>query len=160
MLLNHKIFITVVLLMLIAISSCSSNETNKQPKRSLTLNIKADNRINTKNSGQGNPVRIRLYELSNAGFFNEAEFIDLYNSDNKTLQNSLVSKYIMPSILPSESKKVDIDLKNETNFIAILAEFSDYKYSFNKTYVALGDEEKNSVDLYVEGNSVRLTKTL
>ncbi|MCZ4294585.1 MULTISPECIES: type VI secretion system lipoprotein TssJ [Vibrio] len=116
-----------------------------------TLAIKADEAINPSDSNSANPVVVRLYQLTDVQMFKQLPFIDLYNNDVQLLNANLVSKQILPVVLPNNETKQTIDINKTTQYVAVLVEFVDYQNSEAKAFSTLPLEEDQFLQLHIQG---------
>ncbi len=78
--------------------------------------LKADATVNQYNDDQANPVVVRLYQLTDQQLFKQLPFIDLYN-DLQLLAANLVSKQVLPIVLPSSEQKLTLNINKNTQYI-------------------------------------------
>ncbi|WP_367113714.1 type VI secretion system lipoprotein TssJ [uncultured Vibrio sp.] len=117
-----------------------------------TLGINADDTINPSSTSTGNPVVVRLYQLNAKQVFLQAPFIELYNQDEQVLSSSLISKQVLPIVIPSSSTKIEFDLNKDTLFLAIFVEFANYQQSEPKVISALPEDTEQYLQLNLTGN--------
>ncbi|MEZ9233523.1 type VI secretion system lipoprotein TssJ [Vibrio amylolyticus] len=117
-----------------------------------TFGIKADATINPSSTSEGNPVVVRLYQLTAKQVFLQAPFIDLFNQDEQVLSSSLISKQVLPIVIPSSNTTVEFDLNKDTLFLAVFVEFANYQQSEPKVISALPTEAEQYLQLNLIGN--------
>ncbi|MCW8332979.1 type VI secretion system lipoprotein TssJ [Vibrio sp. SCSIO 43135] len=145
-----KWFVAVALFL----AGCSSDPVPVVTKH--TFSIKADATLNTYQGNQANPVIVRLYQLTDKQMFSQLAFIDLYNQDIQLLAANLVSKQILPAVLPNSNQTIEIDVNKNTQYLAVLVEFADYQNSEAKSVTMLPTDEDQYVELYLSGIKAQL----
>ncbi|KOO13144.1 type VI secretion protein [Vibrio xuii] len=121
-----------------------------------TLAISSDDTMNPSDSNQANPAVVRLYQLTDAQMFNQLPFIDLYNDDVTLLSANLVSKQILPVVLPNSNLTQTLDINSTTQYVAVLVEFVDYQNSQAKAFSTLPVEDEQFLQLTIEGAKASL----
>ncbi|MGI9280815.1 MAG: type VI secretion system lipoprotein TssJ [Endozoicomonas sp.] len=144
-------WLVIVLTGWFILSGCSS-KPEKEPPTVLNLEIKAGSVINANPQENAAPLQVRLYELKSKDIFIHADFLDLYEKDEATLQASLVKKHQLPTIWPGMNTKLTFQLDSETAFVAILGEFSDYLSAVTKLLHPVVKGKSNHLVLRIEGN--------
>ncbi|MCG7586378.1 type VI secretion system lipoprotein TssJ [Photobacterium sp. OFAV2-7] len=121
------------------------------------VNIEAANNINPNIDDLASPLEVRIYQLQDSEAFNQASFIDLYNDDQGVLKAGLLSKRNLDSLLPNEERQVVIPLIPETEYIAIVAAFADFREAKNKAILQIMPGVPVVIDAKVDGISVSIT---
>lgn len=121
------------------------------------LNISSDAQINPSDSSAANPVIVRLYQLTDIQMFKQLPFIDLYANDVQLLSANLVSKQVLPVILPDSSTQQTLDINKTTQYVAVLVEFADYQNSQAKAFSTLPIEAEQYLQLNIQGAKASLT---
>ncbi len=135
----------------------ASTLQNSHTTLELTLNAGYD--LNPNDRGEASPLRIRLYELQAADLFNQANFLDLYQQDSASLQDSLIKTHRLPAQRPGQNIRIDIPLNTATRYIAILAEFARYQDANARAVAPVEADVRNIGTLSIEGNSLFLKVT-
>jgi len=148
MILRLAIFLVFLL------AGCSSDPTPVFSKYDVT--IKADDSLNQYQNSTANPVIVRLYQLTDKQMFSQLPFIDLYNQDVQLLASNLISKQVLPVVLPNTTQKIQIDVNKNTQYIAVLVEFADYQNSQSKSVTMLPTEEEQYIQLTLSGIKAQL----
>lgn len=139
---------------LLALAGCASEP---EPVVSqYTLHIKSDAALNASSANEANPVIVRLYQLTDTQMFNQLAFIDLYNQDMSLLSANLISKQILPPILPYTTTEQVLDINQATQYLAVLVEFSDYQNSQTKTFSTLPTQDEQYLQLNLQGSKATL----
>jgi type VI secretion system protein VasD len=143
-----------LLILALLLGGCSS-----APKPALSpfsLNIKADKTVNPSASNQANPVIVRLYQLTDIQTFEQAPFIDLYEKDSQILGSSLISKQVLPVIVPNSEISKVVKINKSTQYVAVLVEFVNFKDSETKSFSIVPTEEDQFLRLLVTQSKVSL----
>lgn len=141
-----------ILIFCLLVLACGSSP--EQPANFYDVNISIAKEVNPYRSNSSSPVTIRVYQLSNIQKFNEAEFIDLYYDDADILSNDLLSRRVLPIYLPNATYSVKLDINKNTKFIAVLAEFANFKDSKAKAEIKLPSTNEAQININVAGLTV------
>ena len=120
------------------------------------LNIVAARTINASESGQADPLQLRVYELSNDALFQQADFLSLYLNDTSTLQDTLIKKRVLPVIQPGDQRTLELELQQATRFIAVLAEFAEFSTAVASAYQPVQPGKRQWMIVNIEENHLRL----
>lgn len=129
---------------------CSSDPAPVVTQYSLA--IKSDKSANPSDSSSSNPVVVRLYQLTDAQMFNQQPFIDLYANDVQLLSSNLISKQILPVVIPDTDVKLTLDINSQTQYIGILVEFINYQQSQPKAVSVLPKNSDQYLQLSISGD--------
>ncbi|MBW3696943.1 type VI secretion system lipoprotein TssJ [Vibrio sp. T187] len=144
----------VLLAFTFLLTACSSDPVAVVTQHTFT--VKADTTINQYNDDQANPVVVRLYQLTDQQLFKQLPFIDLYNNDLQLLAANLVSKQVLPVVLPNSTQELTLDINKNTQYVAALVEFADYQNSTTKTVQMLPSDPEQYLQLSLTGNKAEL----
>ena len=145
----------ILLSLCLLISACSSSDPAPVVTQ-YSLTVKADATVNQYNNDQANPVVVRLYQLTDQQLFKQLPFIDLYNNDLQLLAANLVSKQVLPIVLPSSEQKLTLDINKNTQYIAALVEFADYQNGTTKTVLMMPSDPEQTLELTITGKKAEL----
>ncbi|MEZ8511278.1 type VI secretion system lipoprotein TssJ [Vibrio splendidus] len=145
----------ILLSLCVLITACSSSEPVAVVTQ-YSLTVKADATVNQYNDDQANPVVVRLYQLTDQQLFKQLPFIDLYNNDLQLLAANLVSKQVLPIVLPSSEQKLTLDINKNTQYIAALVEFADYQNGTTKTVLMMPSDPEQTLELTITGKKAEL----
>ncbi|MDN2667785.1 type VI secretion system lipoprotein TssJ [Vibrio sp. 14N.309.X.WAT.E.F5] len=145
----------ILLSLCLLISACSSSDPAPVVTQ-YSLTVKADATVNQYNDDQANPVVVRLYQLTDQQLFKQLPFIDLYNNDLQLLAANLVSKQVLPIVLPSSEQKLTLDINKNTQYIAALVEFADYQNGTTKTVLMMPSDPEQTLELTITGKKAEL----
>ena len=99
---------------------------------------------------------VRLYQLTDAQQFKQLPFIDLYNDDVSLLGANLVSKQVLPVVMPDSNSKQTLDINKTTQYIGVLVEFAEYDASTATVVTTTPQEEEQYIQLKISGNKAAL----
>jgi len=85
--------------------------------------------INPDEKHTPSPVYIRFYELKSDKRFNRAKFLELFERDEELLGDELITKQELKRIAPKEPREERFVVDKETRYVALFAEFFQYKNS-------------------------------
>ncbi|MFT5083360.1 MAG: type VI secretion system protein VasD [Lentisphaeria bacterium] len=114
--------------------------------------------VNPDESGKPSPVFVRLYELNNTAIFEKADFIDLYENDEKILGSSLVAKQELKRFIPGKMRIEELVLKKDTQYVALFAEFFRFKDARSKIVfpVTARNVVRNTISVEISENEIHL----
>ncbi|WKY59221.1 type VI secretion system lipoprotein TssJ [Vibrio sp. SNU_ST1] len=145
----------MLLSLCLMITACSSSDSAPAVTQ-YSLTVKADTTVNQYNDAQANPVVVRLYQLTDQQLFKQLPFIDLYNNDLQLLAANLVSKQVLPIVLPNSEQQLTLDINKNTQYIAALIEFADYQNSTAKTVLMMPADPEQTLELTITGKKAEL----
>lgn len=145
-------------LSLLACSWSGSDPASQiQSTASLELTLDAGYELNPDEKGQASPLCLRIYELNASDLFRKADFLDLYDQDSATLQDSLVKVHRVPPQRPGQQTQLAIALDPGTAFIAVLAEFYHYQDADSRSIAPVLQNARNIGRLSLDNNRVLLS---
>lgn len=142
---------------ILVLGGCSSSGSSPTflPPFKVEVNIIPTDDINIYSDGSPHPVSIRIYQLREIGAFNKSEFLELYNQDRSVLNEALVDMINISPILPGKSKKISLDIQQEARYLAVLAEFANYRQLITKSYISLTDNpDENPVYIRITSTEI------
>ena len=149
-----------VLLASLLLSSCSSNKVQSVVPFKVPISIEAADDINQYGDGRARSVVVRIYQLTEPGPFENAEFLDLFQSDKLLLADSLVDVLYLDPLIPGSQRDITLDVQVQTRYLAVLAEFADYINAQSKSLAALSETpDKYPAYIRLNGQAVTLTVT-
>lgn len=138
----HKSRCLALLVLILLSCGCSSMFGSDEPEViTYPLTIVAGNDINPSQLSQANPVIVHLYQLNALEPFQSAEVIDLYRQDATLLAETLMKKTSLPSLLPNENRKLEINILPGTKYLAVFVEFANYGQAKTKAWVDVSKVE-------------------
>lgn len=124
----------------------------------LKLILTADKDINPDEKRSPSPLFIRLYELTSDQAFNKADFLELYEKGDTLLGKDMIAKRELNRLVPGEVQQEQWVLDPKTRYVALFAEFYEYRNSKYKLVfpVTSANVIKNTVRIEVTGNQMLL----
>ncbi|MDN3610128.1 type VI secretion system lipoprotein TssJ [Vibrio ostreicida] len=133
---------------------CSSDPVPVVTQYSLA--IKSDKSVNPSESNDSNPVVVRLYQLTDAQMFKQQPFIELYDNDVQLLSANMISKQILPVIIPGSDQTMTLDINKQTQYVAVFVEFIKYQKSSPKAVSMLPTKTDDYLQLTLSGDAAKL----
>ncbi|HED35857.1 MAG TPA: type VI secretion system lipoprotein TssJ [Gammaproteobacteria bacterium] len=120
----------------------------------IVFNVDAD--INPDEFGKASPLFIRMYELQSKKMIRKADFIEMYERDKEMLGADLVVSHRLKRFKPGESREEPFVLDKKTRYVALYAEFFNFKGSKYKLIIPVvaNNVIRNSVTIRVSGNEL------
>lgn len=124
----------------------------------LKLMLIAGKDINPDEKHTPSPLYIRLYELTSDQAFSKADFLQLYEKDETLLGKDLIAKRELNRLVPGELQQEQFVLDPKTRYVALFAEFYEYKNSKYKIVFPVTSKNviKNTVRIELTGNQMLL----
>ena len=105
------------------------------PARNLEISIQADAGVNPDARNRPAPVVIRIYELRAPVAFEAADFFSLFDRDQATLGNDLMTREEI-QLRPGDTLKRVSELKPEARVLGVVSAYRDLEHSvWRGTYV-------------------------
>lgn len=119
-----------------------------------TLIFQAGAQLNPNSNQQPQPLKVRVYELASPLAFYQADFARLLRQDAKTLGGEQVALHQLPPLMPSQTYSFHFKPQPGTAFIAVFAEFTQFRNAKYKKVLDLTAPQagKRVWRLPVEGN--------
>lgn len=125
----------------------------------VSIRFLVDSDSNPDEFGVGSPLFVRMYELKNQKMMQKADFIDLYEQDVKTIGADLVGEvHRLKHFKPGEDRLEKFVLDKETKYIALYAEFLQFKDSKFKLVIPVVANNVfiNTAIIRISGNQMLL----
>jgi len=117
----------VALLGCLAMASCAAPPPPPPPTIvNITLNASAD--VNPGPDGRGAPLTVRLYQLSSASGFGNAEFFPLYNADAATLGTDIVKRDDV-ILAPRQTATKSLTPRDEVKSLGVFAGYREFQHA-------------------------------
>lgn len=112
--------------------------------------------INPDEQHAPSPLFLRFYELKSDQAFKQADFLSLYENDEALLGDDLLAKRELRRIAPGEARTERFVVDKETRYVALFAEFFQYKNSKFKTVFPVTSQNviKNTVQIKITDNNL------
>ncbi len=138
---------TGLLAMLTACSALNSSPT------ALHASVSASARINLDSRGRSTPVVIRVYLLKSLAAFNAADFFSLYEKEQQTLADNLVSRDEI-TLRPGETKVLQTLSGSQGAYVGVIAAFRNIDRAAWRSSAALANGKTNEIRIAVENDRV------
>lgn len=112
---------TILVVVLVMSCGCSSSPPKPTPVKAALVTA-VD--VNPDIEGHPAPIVVRLYELKEAGAFNNSDYFRLIDREQEALGASLVAKEEY-ELQPGESRTWDMKVPGEAHFLGVAAGFRD-----------------------------------
>ena len=152
---------SIILPLLLA--SCASNKSLVGEYFDLDTDLKiefvVDADINPDDEGVASPLFVRLYELQSDKMIKKADFLDLYEQEKKVLGADLSAEpRRLKRFKPGENRTVNLVLDKKTLYVALYAEFMDFKEAKYKLVVPVvaNNVFRNAARIRISGNRIIL----
>ncbi len=161
---KRAIGLVAAVLVVVTLSGCESANSGLGGVLSLdtnlTMTLLVDADINPDERDRPSPLYVRFYQLKSPKLFEKADFIDLYERDEDILGADFVDKHHLKLIQPGKGRIEKFVLDKETKYIALYAEFFQYKDSNFKLIFPVTSNNiiRNSVKITISGNKIQLVK--
>ncbi len=121
--------ILVFLLGILALTGCSSSDKVSEQPTVVTLSLVADKGVNPNVYGEPSPIELQVFELEDDSMFLSADFDQINEDYKKVLKSNYVDVYDYV-LTPGQFKFVeDIEVDEDTRYIAVLAKFAEPELS-------------------------------
>ena len=135
---------------------CSKGILPPSPTR-VVLEIETTATINPDIQKIPSPVVVRFYQLKSPSKFNEADFISLYEDDERVLGDDLVhSQEILLS--PKDKKNVEFEAEDSVKCIACLATFRQQNNSRWRDLITVEPHKTTTIKVNVSGTTIKMTQ--
>jgi len=115
----------VPLVLALGLAGCAGKVPLLSPAPTVVrLQIAADAAVNPDAHGRPTPVVVRYYLLGNPGAFESADFFSLFDSDEKTLGATLVSREEI-TLRPGETRASELKPQTEVKSVGVFVAFRD-----------------------------------
>lgn len=144
------------------LTACSSEPEQYDPTvlpTKVTFSIVAGDDVNPSLWGQSSPVEIQVFELVDDSMFMSSSYDQLKTDYEKALKSNFVKSYDYV-LLPGQFKFVNqIEVDEETNYIGIMANFSDIELSeWKKAVKVLNKGREYHLLMLLDEYDVKLEK--
>lgn len=124
------------------------------PPTLVTLTMTAAANVNPDPSGQGAPVVLRIYQLASPSSFTNAEFFDLFNSDQTALKTDLLHRDDIP-LAPGATQTLNLMPNDQVTAVGIFAGYRDWQKATWREVVPVAPHK--TTDITVSAGQTGLT---
>ncbi|POF33792.1 type VI secretion system protein VasD [Roseibium marinum] len=154
MTMNRRNFLEVSgVSLLAALTACS----RVPPPTPIKLQLQADEFTNPNENGDPAPVVVRVYQLKEITAFQNADYFELADDDNKVLGGDLIGVQEF-ELTPGATKDYNRDVSSEATHIGVVASFRDINSAQWRDSIELKQEKKNEFVIYLTSLAVRIQK--
>ncbi|WP_170107082.1 type VI secretion system lipoprotein TssJ [Roseibium marinum] len=139
--------------LLAALTACS----RVPPPTPIKLQLQADEFTNPNENGDPAPVVVRVYQLKEITAFQNADYFELADDDNKVLGGDLIGVQEF-ELTPGATKDYNRDVSSEATHIGVVASFRDINSAQWRDSIELKQEKKNEFVIYLTSLAVRIQK--
>lgn len=124
----------------------------------IQIDFMVDADINPDELGKASPLFIRMYELSSNKMIKKADFIEIYERDEEVLGADMIAVHKLKRLKPGDDRSEHFVLDKKTNYVALYAEFLEFKESKFKLIIPVvaNNVFRDSVVIRVSGNELIL----
>ena len=124
----------------------------------LKLSFAVDADINPDERKKPSPLYLRMYELKSTKMFNKADFISLYERDSEVLGADLIAVQKLKPLKPGENRDDSFVLDSKTTYIALYAEFLQYKDSVYRVIIPVvpNNVVSTTATIRISGNKLKV----
>nr|WP_175579751.1 MULTISPECIES: type VI secretion system lipoprotein TssJ [Vibrio] len=149
-------------LLALILTACSSEPERYDPTElptKVTFSIVAGDGVNPSLWGQASPVEIQVFELADDSMFMSSSYDQLKADYEKALKSNFVRSYDYV-LMPGQFKFItQIEVDEETNYIGIMANFSDIELSeWKKAVKVLNKGREYHLLMLLDEYDVKLEK--
>ncbi|MGY2573329.1 type VI secretion system lipoprotein TssJ [Vibrio sp. C8] len=149
-------------LFVLILTACSSEPERYDPTElptKVTFSIVAGDGVNPSLWGQASPVEIQVFELTDDSMFMSSSYDQLKADYEKALKSNFVRSYDYV-LMPGQFKFVtQMEVDEETNYIGIMANFSDIELSeWKKAVKVLNKGREYHLLMLLDEYDVKLEK--
>lgn len=154
----------ILALLCCGLSSCTKVNKGVGSMMGFDTNLKVifviGDTLNPDENHTPSPLFVRFYELSSQNAFQHADFLELYESDESVLGKDLIAKQELGRIVPSGDREQDFVVDADTKYVALFAEFFQYKNAKYKLVFPVTSHNviENTVWIEINDNKMLLRK--
>ena len=158
----HASLTLSVFVLVVCLSACTKVNSgvvgmfNFDTDLKVVLEVSDD--INPDEKHTASPLYLRFYELTSDKVFNKTDFLELYENDETILGKDLIAKQELDAVLPGVSREERFVVDPATRFVAIFAEFYEFRNSKYKLVfpVTSNNVIENTVRIEISDNKLIL----
>jgi len=157
----HQIFkLTVIISIVSLLTACQSMNAAVGGYLGLDTDLQidfiVDADINPDELDKASPLFIRMYELKSKKMIRKADFIEIYERDKEVLGADLINSHKLKRFKPGENRTEHFVLDPKTHYVALYAEFLEFKESKYKLIIPVvaNNVFRNTVIIRVSGNEL------
>ncbi|MDD2762329.1 MAG: type VI secretion system lipoprotein TssJ [Methylomonas sp.] len=125
------------------------------PPTVVNIGIEPGSNLNADINGNGAPVMLRIYELTEQSNFNSADFFALFDNDEAVLAATLVRKHQL-LLQPGESKSITLNPEQRASSLGFFAAFRQVDNARWRTLASIKPHQTQNLKLRLENNQLTL----
>ncbi len=145
----YSLFWLPCLLLCFLMSGCQTSRKALDLETLATLNLYASEDVNPDADNRPSPVVVKVFKLTDSRRFKRADFLSLYESAESRLGDNLLGTVTLKELAPGETRQEVIKLPDDTQFIGIIAEFSQYNSAKPTLALAIKPHNKNTFHVHL-----------
>jgi len=118
-----------------------------------TVQAAAD--LNPTPDGQPAPLLVRLYPLRANGAFESADFFSIYEQGDVLLAADATAPAEELNMLPGQTKSVQLELSDDTRFVAVLAAYRDVDNATWRAVLPIKANATNTATIRLDALAVK-----
>jgi type VI secretion system protein VasD len=138
----------------ITLAACQTSRKALDLDTLVTLNFVTADDINPDADQRASPVVVKVFKLTDDRRFKRADFLSLFEGADSRLGDNLLGLVTLKEFAPGEVRQEVIKLSDDTQFIGIMAEFSDYTNAKPLLTLAIVPHKNNHYDIGLSKASV------
>ncbi|MCA8909288.1 MAG: type VI secretion system lipoprotein TssJ [Rhodospirillaceae bacterium] len=147
-------FMAAAFAALLALAAC---QTVPPPPAPTVVNVSlaADATINPELSGLPAPVLVRVYELTSASEFQQADFFQLLERDQETLGAAMVGREEL-TLSPGGSDSMTLNFGPESRYVGVMVAFRDIDNALWRAVTSVPQNATSAVAVSLSGLTVQI----
>lgn len=134
---------------LLLVSSCQTSRKALDLETIATLHLYTSDDVNPDADQRPSPVVVKIFKLTDSRRFKRADFLSLYEGAENLLGDNLLGTVTLKELAPGEYRKEVIKLPDDTQFIGVIAEFSQYNNAKPTLAVAITPHTNNKIHIHL-----------
>jgi type VI secretion system protein VasD len=118
------------------------------PGAQLNVTVAASPLINPDLNGRPSPLVLRLYQLAAPEAFEQADFAQLYENDQKTLGKAMLGRYEM-IVQPGTAQAITTKAVPDAAFVGVVAGFRDFGDATWRAIVPFQGKKRTALEIEV-----------
>jgi type VI secretion system protein VasD len=127
-------------------ASCAPPPPPPPPPTVVNITLRAAADVNPGLDGHGAPVTVRLYQLSSASGFGNAEFFPLYNADAATLGTDIIKRDDV-ILAPLQTVMKTIAPRDDVKSFGVFAGYRDFQHEAWRGSVDIPPHQTTNVSI-------------
>lgn len=139
----------MVLILAIGLSACTTTRKTLNFDTSAELNFTTADDVNPDTDNRPSPVTLQIFTLTSPTAFQEASFLNLYESPKQALGDTLKGHQKLKAFLPESFRLETLQLDESVRYIGLLAEYNQYEQSQYRLILPITAHKKNNFNLMI-----------